>query len=108
MKNYRNAFYLALIGNLALAAALGGWWWRSKRSAVRPQPIVASAASPQESAQARSEPTAAAPTETPLAPVQISPEGLQSIGVKFGKVERKRSEERRVGKECRSRWSAND
>jgi len=89
MKNYRNAFYLALIGNLALAAALGGWWWRSKRSAVRPQPIVASAASPQESAQARSEPTAAAPTETPLAPVQISPEGLQSIGVKFGKVERK-------------------
>jgi Cu(I)/Ag(I) efflux system membrane fusion protein/cobalt-zinc-cadmium efflux system membrane fusion protein len=32
---------------------------------------------------------ASAPTETPLAPVQLSAERLQSIGVKFGIVERK-------------------
>src|SRR5260370_142089 len=87
MKNYRNAFFVALIGNLALAAMLGGWWWHAKRSAARLQAVVA-AANPQQSAQAKTEPTAG-PTEAPLAPVQLSPERLQSIGVKFGKVERK-------------------
>src|SRR5207249_9454570 len=37
------------------------------------------------------EPTATPPasTEAPLVPVQISPQRLQSIGVKTGKVERK-------------------
>lgn len=89
MKTYRNAFYLALIGNLALAAILGGWWWRTKRNATRLQLVVATTASPQESAQLQKEPAAAPPTEAPLAPVQLSPERLQSIGVKFGKVERK-------------------
>jgi membrane fusion protein, copper/silver efflux system len=88
MKNYRNAFFAALIGNLALAAILGGWWWHARRSAARPQPVAA-AANPQEAAQAKSEPTGGSSAEAPLAPVQLSAERLQSIGVKFGKVERK-------------------
>ena len=46
------------------------------------------AANPQKPAEAKSGPTAAV-TEAPLAPVQLSTERLQSIGVKFGKVERK-------------------
>jgi membrane fusion protein, copper/silver efflux system len=88
MKNYRNAFYIALIGNLALVAILGGWWWRTRRNAVRPQPVVA-AANSQEAAQAKSGPSGAQATEAPLAPLQLSAERLQSIGVKFDKVERK-------------------
>jgi membrane fusion protein, copper/silver efflux system len=87
MKNYRNAFFAALIGNLALAAILGGWWWQAKRSAARLQ-VVVSMANPKQSAQAKTEPSSAS-TAAPLAPVQLSPERLQSIGVKFGKVERK-------------------
>ncbi|HEY6943755.1 MAG TPA: efflux RND transporter periplasmic adaptor subunit [Candidatus Acidoferrum sp.] len=89
MKNYRNAFYLALIGNLVLAAALGGWWWHTKRNAAQPPPVVAASPSPQESGQSKKESTAAPPAEAPLAPVQLSAEKLQSIGVKFGRVERK-------------------
>ena len=87
MKNYRNAFFAALIGNLALAAILGGWWWHARRTSAQPQPVMI-AGNPQEPVEARSGPPAAA-TEAPLAPVQLSAGRLQSIGVKFGKVERK-------------------
>ena len=31
MRNYRNAFVFALVGNLALLAVLGGLWWRGKQ-----------------------------------------------------------------------------
>ena len=86
MKNYRNAFFAALVGNLALAAIIGGWWWHAQRNMAQPMPVMASA-SPQGAGEAKSEPAAA--TEAPLAPVQLSAERLQSIGVKFGKVERK-------------------
>lgn len=88
MKNYRNAFVVALIGNVALAAILGAWWWRAKRNGVQPQPVMA-AGNPREATQAKNEPGGAAAAEAPLAPVQLSSERLQSIGVKFGKVERK-------------------
>jgi membrane fusion protein, copper/silver efflux system len=88
MKNYRNAFYLALIGNLALAVILIGWWWHARRNLARPQPVVA-AANSQGAAQAKSETMGAPATDAPLAPLQLSAERLQSIGVKFGKVERR-------------------
>ena len=87
MKNYRNAFFVALIGNLALAAILGGWWWHARRNSAQPRPVMA-AVNPQATAEEKSGPTVAV-TEAPLAPVQLSSERLQSIGVKFGKVERK-------------------
>jgi Cu(I)/Ag(I) efflux system membrane fusion protein/cobalt-zinc-cadmium efflux system membrane fusion protein len=85
MRNYRNAFFVALIGNLALAAILGGWWWHARRNSVQPRPVMA-ASNPQAPAEAKSGPMVA---EAPLAPVQLSAERLQSIGVKFGKVERR-------------------
>ena len=86
MRNYRNAFVFALVGNLALVAALGGLWWRSKQ-----HPKVEAAMQPPSPAAVQNSPngqeTAMAPHEAALVPVQLSPERLQSIGVRTGKVE---------------------
>jgi len=87
MRNYRNAFLLALVGNLALLAVLGGLWWRGKQhrqpeAAMQP-PSTEAAQSPPNG----SESAAMAPHEAALVPVQLSPERLQSIGVRTGRVE---------------------
>jgi Cu(I)/Ag(I) efflux system membrane fusion protein/cobalt-zinc-cadmium efflux system membrane fusion protein len=87
MRNYRNAFLLAVVGNLALLAVLGGLWWRSKQ-----HPKMEAATQPTSSESAQSSPneaesTAMAPHEAALVPVQLSPERLQSIGVRTGRVE---------------------
>ncbi len=87
MRNYRNAFVFALVGNLALLAVLGGLWWRGKQhreaeAAMQP-PSTESAQSPPNG----SESAAMAPHDAALVPVQLSPERLQSIGVKTGRVE---------------------
>jgi len=85
MRNYRNAFVFALVGNLVLIAALGGLWWRSKQhknmeTAMQMMPADAPEAG---------ESTAMAPHEPALVPVQLTPERLQSIGVRTGRVESK-------------------
>ena len=88
MKNYRNAFLIALVGNVALIAVLAGLWWRAHRPPA-PVPPVKEASIASETHEAASSPSSAQPTETPLAPVQLSAERLQSIGVKFGVVSRR-------------------
>jgi len=87
MRNYRNAFLFALVGNLALLAVLGGLWWRGKphpktEAAMQP-PSTESAQSPLNGAES----AAMAPHEASLVPVQLSQERLQSIGVRTGRVE---------------------
>ena len=87
MRNYRNAFAFALVGNLVLVGVLGGLWWRSQQ---HKKTEAALQASPGETAQNSPngwESAAMAPQETALVPVQLSPERLQSIGVKTGRVE---------------------
>jgi RND family efflux transporter MFP subunit len=89
MKNYRTAFIIVLVANLLLVALFAGFWWRSHHSAgTITSAIPTSIPLPRQetSPSAWSPPP---PPETPLAPVQLSPERLQSIGVKFGVVERK-------------------
>src|SRR2546426_12629238 len=89
MRNYRKAFFLALVGNIVFLGLLAGIW-RSARRPTTTQPAAGSApnigALPAQSSSSSSAPPS---TETPLAPVQLSAERLQSIGVKFGTVERK-------------------
>jgi RND family efflux transporter MFP subunit len=87
MKTYRTGFLLALIGNLVLVAVLFGLWLHyhtatpmadaeSKRvNSTAPDSMADSMATPRTS------------TETPLVPLQISPQRLQSIGVKIAKVQ---------------------
>jgi RND family efflux transporter MFP subunit len=86
MRNYRNAFLLALVGNLALLAVLGGLWWRGQRSKTAAAMQLPSDESTQSSPNG-SGGAAMAPHEAALVPVQLSPERLQSIGVRTGRVE---------------------
>ncbi len=89
MQNYRNAFVFALVGNFALLGVFGGLWWRAQQhkrteAAMRPASSEVAQNSP-----SGWESATMAPHETALVPVQLSPERLQSIGVKTGKVESK-------------------
>jgi RND family efflux transporter MFP subunit len=86
MRNYRNAFLLALVGNLALLAVLGGLWWRGQHSKTEAAMQLHSPESTQSSPNG-SESAAMSPHEAALVPVQLSPERLQSIGVRTGRVE---------------------
>jgi RND family efflux transporter MFP subunit len=93
MRNYRNAFLFALAGNLALLAVLGGLWRRGKQHR-RPEAVMQPLST--ESVQSPpngSERAAITPHEAVLVPVQLSPERLQSIGVRTGRVESKTVED---------------
>src|SRR2546429_4496673 len=89
MQNYRNAFVFAVVGNVALIGILSGLWWRSAQH-KKTEPAMPSASN--EAAQngpSGSESASMAPHEASLVPVQLSPERMQSIGVRTGRVERK-------------------
>jgi Cu(I)/Ag(I) efflux system membrane fusion protein/cobalt-zinc-cadmium efflux system membrane fusion protein len=84
MRTYRTGFFLALVGNIVLAVVLVGLWLHYR--APKPSANVAS-----QMTGPTAQPSATTPqdSETPLVPLQISAQRLQSIGVKTGKVERK-------------------
>src|SRR5437899_1424584 len=100
MRNYRNAFVLAVVGNIALIGILGGLWWRSAqhKKTEAAMPSASNEAPPNAPNGSESVPTA--PHEASLVPVQLSPERMQSIGVRMGRVERKM-----VGDEIRATGS---
>ena len=88
MKNYRAAFLAAVAVIIILVGVVVGLWWHS-RTAM---------SAPKEESQAGGAPMASTPgsssappeeDETPLVPMQISAQRLQSIGVKTGEVQRK-------------------
>src|SRR5947209_5157281 len=88
-RNYRNAFRSALLLNLVLLAVLGLWWWKSHNSAE------SNSVPPNQSssnAQVSANTNAPSISETPLAPVQLTPQRLQSIGVKIGTAQIKQVE----------------
>jgi membrane fusion protein, copper/silver efflux system len=85
MWNYRKAFFIAVIANLVFIGLLAGIWWRVRGARVARDHTI-SASQPITAAASTAVPTTA---EIPLAPVQLSVERLQSIGVKFGEVQRK-------------------
>ncbi len=89
MKSYRNAFLTALAVNLVLAAGLVLLWRRGRSApqANRAKPAEqVEIGSPASGGTVPAEKPAA---ETPLVPVQLTPQRLQSIGVKSGLVEYK-------------------
>ena len=93
MSNYRRAFFGAVALNALLAAGLAlAWWhWHPRRiegqSASRPR-TQGAVASVQPAGSEMSEQASNA-EETPLAPVELTPQRLQSIGVKTAVVEEK-------------------
>ncbi|HXN53431.1 MAG TPA: efflux RND transporter periplasmic adaptor subunit [Candidatus Acidoferrum sp.] len=89
MKTYRTGFLLALIGNILLAVVLVGLWLHYRAAKPMANAQTKQANSSAQDSMATSMATPAASTEAPVVPVQISPERLQSIGVKTGRVESK-------------------
>jgi Cu(I)/Ag(I) efflux system membrane fusion protein/cobalt-zinc-cadmium efflux system membrane fusion protein len=89
MKSYRTGFLLAVIGNVVLAFLLFGLWLHYRGPKPMADSKTEKANSTAEDSMANSMATPSASTEAPLVPVQISPQRLQSIGVKTGTVERK-------------------
>lgn len=87
MKSYRVAFLAALAGNVILIAIVAAVWWHSR--ATMPTPVSQSPAGGAPMAAATPEPRPSDQAEAPRALLQLSPQRLQSIGVKIGKVERK-------------------
>lgn len=88
-RNYRSAFMLALLLNLILLGVLGVWWQKSHRNTSENHPAASA-----ESSNAQQEMNTNAPpvSDTPLAPVQLTPQRMQSIGVKLGTAQLKQVE----------------
>ena len=100
--NYRRAFWIALTTTIVLAIVASVLWWRLSHTGASSQSGTSSASESMDtmaqtsSANASgSEPGAAGDRqagnmqETPLAPIQLTPQRMQSIGVVIGKVESK-------------------
>lgn len=87
MKDYRRAFQITLGLSIVLAAAVALIAWRyvaQERRASGPKQMSTAAPAAEQSPAAETAPGAAAAA---LAPVQLSPQRLQSIGVTSGEVE---------------------
>lgn len=89
MKNYRAAFLVALAVIIALIGAVAGLWWHSRTAISASKPESQASSAPMAGPTPGSPPATPAAAETPLAPIQISAQRLQSIGVKTGEVQRK-------------------
>ncbi len=95
MTNYRSAFRATLALSLLLAFGMAFllWRWHAEHStgatAQRSQGASAATSDTKDSVGQ----TTATPADTPLVPVQLTPQRLQSIGVKTGLVEAKRVED---------------
>jgi len=86
MKTYRTGFFLAVVGNIMLAAVLVGLWLHFRPAKpMAYEEIKAPPPSTQDSTASSEAPPPS--TEPPLVPMQISPQRLQSIGVKTGQVQ---------------------
>ena len=83
-RNYRNAFTVALLLNLVLLAVLGVWWWGSQKHASRNQPSQRQSSNSSQLASPETEPA--------LTPIQLTPQRMQSIGVKLGSAQFKQVE----------------
>jgi RND family efflux transporter MFP subunit len=92
MQRYRTAFFAMLATTLLLAGAVALLWFDPKglrariSSASSEQPSV----SPNSSQDAETPPSASNPVEPNLVPVTLTPQRMQSIGVKTGAVEYRR------------------
>jgi Cu(I)/Ag(I) efflux system membrane fusion protein/cobalt-zinc-cadmium efflux system membrane fusion protein len=89
MRNYRNAFLFALVGNLVFVGILAAIWWRTTHQKKSQAAMQTSSNETAASTPNGSETAQVASSEVALVPVQLSPERMQSIGARMGRVERK-------------------
>lgn len=97
--NYRRAFWIALATTIVLTIVASVLWWRLSHAGTASQPGATSTSESMEAmAQTSSattsgseqaaggDPQASTMQETPLAPIQLTPQRMQSIGVQIGEV----------------------
>jgi len=97
--NYRRAFWIALTTTIVITIVASVLWWRLSHTGTMSQPGAASASEPMEarlqpssakgpgSGQgAGGDPQTGTVRDTPLAPIQLTPQRMQSIGVQIGEV----------------------
>jgi RND family efflux transporter MFP subunit len=90
MKNYRTGFVVALVVNIILIGVVASMSWHSRRSVSASDSDPEAGSGPPPAAMPMSSSAMADQGEMPpLAPMQLSPQRLQRIGVKTGEVERK-------------------
>ena len=96
--NYRRGFWIVLAIAAVLAIVASFLWWRLRHTETASQPGKNSApavmemaqvppANTSNSEQAGASQAAGTMHETPLAPIQLTPQRMQSIGIVVGKVE---------------------
>ena len=95
-RKYRRAFRITLGVAIAFALLAAGIWWRfgRKPATMQPQAAVSSGAPANSGTQDEMSGMAGQPTspqqgEVPVAPIQLSPQRMQSIGLQLGQVEYK-------------------
>jgi RND family efflux transporter MFP subunit len=88
MKTYRSAFFTTLTTLVAVAGFAGWLFWRSTLNPVK-NGIESSASSTTGNEPINSTDSSSPQPDTPLAPIQLTPQRMQSIGVKIGTVESK-------------------
>jgi Cu(I)/Ag(I) efflux system membrane fusion protein/cobalt-zinc-cadmium efflux system membrane fusion protein len=101
-ENYRRGFWIALAATVVLLIVSSVLWWRLSHAGPASQPSTSSAsesskallqASPEQTSDSQSGSAEQAKTgnmqEAPLAPIQLTPQRMQSIGVVLGRVESK-------------------
>lgn len=89
---YRRAFLVTLLACVALALVAGVLWWRLRSRPTMntaPTPMMNDPKASDMPAMPAARASEAPPTETPVAPIQLSPQRMQSIGVTIGTVESK-------------------
>lgn len=90
MRTYRTGFVVACIANVLLIAVLAGLWRHYHISAPTTANTPAMTVPSAQDSSVALPPIDSSGTAAQLVPIQISPQRLQSIGVKIGEVQRKR------------------
>ena len=91
-RKYRRAFRITLALAIVFAAVAAGIWWRFGRKPAAQQQAAAPGATSANSETQSGMPGMSGPAnpqqgEVPLAPIQLSPQRMQSIGLQLGTVE---------------------
>ena len=92
IRKYRRAFWITLLTSIGLAAGVAVLWWRLSTKPPVERQATTSAANTGSQTQPEMQgmsPAAAPEAEVPLAPMQLSPQRMQSIGVQIGEVQYK-------------------
>jgi len=94
---YRRAFWIAAVATITLAVIASFLWWRLKSVGAMSQVATDSATAAMQDmsnvsgseAPSAGEMRSGSMAETPLAPIQLTPQQMQSIGMVLGRVESK-------------------